>query len=40
VLLEEWLHIESKMGDETRAFQNYILNKILVEYEKKLCIYL
>jgi len=40
VLLEEWFHIESKMGDETRAFQNYILNKVLLEYEKRLCIYL
>jgi len=34
-LLEELFHIESKMKDETRAFQNFILNKTLVEIEKR-----
>lgn len=35
VILEELFHIESKLQDETRAFQNFILSKTLNEIEKR-----
>lgn len=35
-LMEEHSHIASRFGDETRAFQNYLLDKWLCEIEKRM----
>jgi len=35
-LMEEYAHIKSRQGDETRAFQNYLIDKWLCEIEKRL----
>lgn len=35
-LMEEHAHIASRFSDETRAFQNYLIDKWLVEMEKRM----
>ena len=40
VILEEYAHLDSKAGDKTRRFQNYLLKKYLSLLEEKVGVYL